>query len=201
MAGYKDLAASRLAVAQQKWPRDFVRPRPAIAYPDKTQEQLYSKPPHFQILLKAPLKMGPRRLPAQRRARRPGSLRYNCVLCSIRRLHCHPDSSGVPAGRATARGAAIGAPTGRHPARHPHRSAVCESLVGASCPNARQCGSHPPPIPCALDPSIPKGRRSKMIGSMVGQVLRHFDRRSGFASSVKNRATSVPDQVRRWCSH
>ncbi len=32
-------------------------------FPDKTQEQLYSMPPHFQILLKAPLKTGPRRLP------------------------------------------------------------------------------------------------------------------------------------------
>jgi len=66
--------------------------------------------------------------------RRPGSLRYNCVLCSIRRLPCHPDSSGVPAGRATARGAAIGAPTGRHPARQLRRSAVLKSLVGASFP-------------------------------------------------------------------
>ena len=40
-------------------------------FPDRTQEQLYSKPPHFQILLKAPLKMGPRRLPRPPRADGP----------------------------------------------------------------------------------------------------------------------------------
>jgi len=131
---------------------------PRLAYPDKTQEQLYSKPPHFQILLKAPLKMGPRRLPARPRDRRPGSSRYNCVLCSIRRLHCHPDSSGVPAGRATARGAAIGAPTGRHPARQLRRSAVLKSLVGASFPKARPCGSHPRPSPrCSSPLPSPRG--------------------------------------------
>ena len=90
---------------------------------DKTQEQLYSKPPHFQILLKAPLKMGPRRLPARPRDRRPGSSRYNCVLCSIRRLHCHTDSAAVPSGRAIPHGAAIGAPACRHPARQLRRSA------------------------------------------------------------------------------
>ena len=32
---------------------------------------------------------GPRRLPASARARRPGSLRYNMLLCHLRRLHCH----------------------------------------------------------------------------------------------------------------
>ena len=119
--------------------------------PDARQWILYSKPPHFQILLKAPLKMGPRRLPAQRRARRPGSLRYNCVLCSIRRLHCHPDSSGVPAGRATARGAAIGAPTGRHPSCHHRRSAgFGEVRSGRLLPQS------PRPSPDARPPSIPK---------------------------------------------
>ena len=44
---------------------------PRLAYPDQTQEQLYSKPPHVQILLKAPLKMGPRRLPRPPRADGP----------------------------------------------------------------------------------------------------------------------------------
>ena len=56
-----------------------VRLAPAIlclrlAHPDATQEQLYAKPPHFQILPRAPLKMGPRRLPARQHTRRPGSL-------------------------------------------------------------------------------------------------------------------------------
>ena len=32
---------------------------------------------------------GPRRLPASARARRPGSLKYNMLLCHLRRLHCH----------------------------------------------------------------------------------------------------------------
>jgi len=79
-------------------------------------------------------------LPARQRARRPGSLRYNCVLCSIRRLHYHPDSSAVPGGRAIPHCAAIGAPTGRHPARQPRRS-VCTSPVGTGEGGAARWGT------------------------------------------------------------
>ncbi len=109
---------------------------PRLAYPDKTQEQLYSKPPLKPVSASGPSGFGSPPSPraggqcGTHRARRPGSLRYNCVLCSIRRLPCHPDSSGVPAGRAIPHGAAIGAPTRRHPARQLRRYAVLKVWSG-----------------------------------------------------------------------
>ncbi len=102
-------------------------------------------------LARDPPLSGPRRLPARPRDRRPGSSRYNCVLCSIRRLHCHPDSSGVPAGRAIPHCAAIGSPTGRHPARQLRRSAVLEVWSGRLSPEAP---AHPPD---ARPPFHPQG--------------------------------------------
>jgi len=109
---------------------------------------------------------------------------HNMALCAIPLPHCHTDSFAVPGDRATARGAAIIEPACRHPSRQLRRSAGFKSMVGASFPR-------PPSIPCAFDPSIPKGRRWGVIGSRVGQTLRHFNRRSGLASSVKIRAISV----------
>jgi hypothetical protein len=62
------------------------------ANPAAAQEQLYSKPPPCRIpLAREPSASGPRRLPARQRTRRPGSLRYNCVLCGPRLRRCHAD--------------------------------------------------------------------------------------------------------------
>ena len=64
-------------------------------------------------------KPGPRRLPALPPRPTARFIEDNTALCYIRRLHCHADCPGCPAGRATARGAAIIAPACRHPACQP----------------------------------------------------------------------------------
>jgi hypothetical protein len=52
-----------------------------------------------------------------------------------------------------------------------------------------QAPTHPPD---ARPPFHPQGGTApNLIGLRVGQTLQHFDRRSGFADSVKNRATFV----------
>jgi hypothetical protein len=103
----------------------------------------------------------------------------NVALCAIPLPHCHTDCFPH-----LALVRAISAPACRHPSRQRSRSAVLEVWSGRLTPK-------PPPIPCAFDPSIPKGRRWGVIGLRVDHTLRHFDRRSGLASSVKNRAASV----------
>ena len=79
-------------------------------------------------LARDPRQMGPRRLPARHRDRRPGSLRYNCVLCSIRLLHCpavckNPHLAPVRAASGTVR---------RHPSCQ-RRCAASLFVLGRVC--------------------------------------------------------------------
>ena len=89
------LALSRLAQTNPGHAKKTLALRSADmqdANPAAAQEQLYSKPPPCRIpLAREPSASGPRRLPARHRARRPGSLTYNCVLCGPRLRRCHAD--------------------------------------------------------------------------------------------------------------
>jgi hypothetical protein len=107
-------------------------------------------------LARDPRQTGPRRLPRDPPRRRPGSLRYNCVLCPIRLLHCHaacfPDLALV---RALEASAARTAPVRRHPSRQLRRSA-CNA-------NSRVCNPKVPRPPRMLAPSIPRGLRKRQV--------------------------------------
>ena len=86
-------------------------PATCLAYPFQTQEQLYSKPPRCRYPLRGASGNGS---PPSPRVpdRRPGSLRYNCVLCPerlVRGVTENVTDPGPHIFRATAP---------RHPSRH-----------------------------------------------------------------------------------
>ena len=87
-------------------------------------------------ICRLPLPRDPRQTgspPSPRAPPRPTArfIEDNTALCYIRRLHCHADCPGSPAGRATARGAAIIAPACRHPARQPLKLRLGSDWAGS----------------------------------------------------------------------
>ena len=118
-------------------------------FPDRTQEQLsFKAAPFCRIpLARDPRQTGPRRLPRDPPRRRPGSLRYNCVLCPIRLLHCHADCYSAPSrscGQSARQFAGI---------LHANAAAPPELILG------RVCNPEVPRPPRMLAPSIPRGLR------------------------------------------
>ena len=167
----------------------------AGCFPDFSQEQLYSKPPLKPVSASGPSGFGdpavslrPSLLARAARTRRPGSLRYNCVLCPLRRLRCHADCPALPGGRAN--------PMALQSSRQ------LAGILHANSAEAGQCDAHsgrlspncPRPTPIARPPAIPQGGCAgpEKLVFKVAHTIRQFHRRSPLAFRVKNRAVSVP---------
>ena len=99
---------------------------------------------------------GPRRLPASARARRPGSLRYNMLLCHLRRLHCHgvcyPDLALVrrPGGQCGTHHASLpasGMPTSAFTPAMTRRGGLTPKPPTHPPERRPRCGLAPLPVP------------------------------------------------------
>ena len=113
-----------------------------------TRAVIFKAAPFCRVpLARDPRQTGPRRLPRDPPRRRPGSLRYNCVLCPIRLLHCHADCYSAPSrscGQSVRQFAGI---------LHANAAAPPELILG------RVCNPEIPRPPRMLAPSIPRGLR------------------------------------------